>query len=346
MLTDTCFSNTTNLMETVYFLGIDISKKTLDVALTTDAKQFVEARLDNNVASINVFIRDLKKQLKLKQLIVCAEHTGIYSYPLLSVLAEKKVRVCIEPALQIKQSQGMTRGKSDPVDARRIASYALKNQHNLRFWAPERESIQKLKALLATRERLIKIRKQLEVPIDESQNFIEKKILKSIGAHCQSSLDSVRRDIKKIEITISELVKADDRISQQLRYATSVTGIGKIVGLNVIIATGEFERIADPKKFACYSGVAPFEHCSGSSVRGRTRVSKMANMTIKTLLHLAAMSAINTKGELQDYYNRRLVEGKNKMAVINAVRNKLITRVYACVRQQKLYQKFHHNVLA
>jgi transposase len=131
-----------------------------------------------------------------------------------------------------------------------------------------------------------------------------------------------------------------------MRWASSVTGIGKITAANIIVATGEFERIKDVKKFACYSGIAPFEHSSGSSVRGKTRVSKMANMTIKRLLHLAAMTAIQHSEELKRFYYRKIEAGKNKMSALNAVRNKLISRVFACVNNKRIYQKNYQHALA
>ena len=119
----------------------------------------------------------------------------------------------------------------------------------------------------------------------------------------------------------------------------------EITAANVIVATGEFQGIQEVKKFACYAGIAPFEHCSGSSIRGKTRVSKMANMTIKKLLHLAAMSAIQFCSEIKAFYHRKVAEGKNKMSVINAVRNKLISRVFSCVKNKRMYQKDYKHAL-
>ena len=147
-------------------------------------------------------------------------------------------------------------------------------------------------------------------------------------------------------MAIDQLVKSDAQLNQQCVLATSVPGIGKITALNMIISTGEFTRIRESKKFACYAGVAPFEHSSGSSYRGKTRVSKMAKMTLKRLLHLAAMSAIQCCDELKAFYLRKVEAGKNKMSVINAVRNKLISRVFACITNQRRYQKIYQNALA
>jgi transposase len=333
-------------METHYFLGIDVSKKKFDAALTIDGKQFHEAQIENTQLAIQLFFRGLKKQLSsLHGLIVCLEHTGIYCLPLLDFLSKNKIRVSIEPALQIKQSQGMTRGKNDQVDAKRIALYALKNCENLRFWQPQRHCVQQLKALLVLRERMVKMRVQLEVPLHECVEFVASSIFKQTLVHSQRTIRALKSDIKRIEKEIDNLVTTDQQLSQQCRFATSVPGVGKITALNIIISTQEFSRIKDAKKFACYAGVAPFEHTSGSSVRGKTRISKMANMTLKKLLHLAAMSAIQWNDELKTFYKRKVESGKNKMSVINAVRNKLISRIFVCVKNKRMYQKIHQHAL-
>jgi transposase len=334
-------------METLYFLGIDISKKKLDTALTVDGKHFLECQIENRTQSIATFLRDLKKQLSsLDRLVICIEHTGVYGQPLLDVAVKLKLKICVESALHIKQSQGLTRGKNDKVDARRIAVYAIKNKETLVFWRPQRYCVQKLKALLATRERLIMTKVQLEVPTHEATEFIDPSIRKEMVKHSQHSVKAIQKDIAQIELAIENLVKSDEQLSENCELATSVPGIGKITALNMIITTGEFERIREPKKFACYAGVAPFEHSSGSSIRGKTRVSKMANMTMKRLLHMAAMSAIQCCDELKTFYNRKVEAGKNKMSVINAVRNKLISRVFACITHKRRYQKIYQHALA
>jgi transposase len=334
-------------MEPVYFLGIDVSKETFNTALTLNGRDFHEDQLQNKPSSISAFFRDLKKQLSsFTTLVVCLEHTGIYCQPLLNFLSKNQIRVCVEPGLQIKQSQGMTRGKNDDVDAKRIASYAFKNRDNLTLWKPQRGSLQKLKALLTLRERLIKVKNQLEVPINEGHGFIDPIVSKQIARQCSKSIKSLKDDIKKTDESISKLVREDEHLNKQYNLVTSVPGVGKITALNVILSTNEFTRIQDAKKFACYAGVAPFEHSSGTSIRGRTRVSKMANMAIKRLLHLAAMSAITCSEELKSYYQRKVQNGKNKMSALNAVRNKLISRIFACIKNDRMYQKEYKNALA
>jgi transposase len=335
-------------METVYYLGIDIAKKKFDGALTVDGKAFHQVEAGNTSKQIEALFGDLKKKFSMSyaQLVVCMEHTGIYCGPLLEFLTENQIQVCVESAVQIKRSQGLVRGKTDRIDAQRIALYAYKNRESIKFWAPQRLVIQKLKALLVTRERLVKVKTELQVPINECEEFIEEAIFKITKKSCQSSIKSLEKDIRKIEEKIDSLVKGDTKLDQQYQLVTSVTGLGKITGLNIIVSTAEFTRIKEAKKLACYSGVAPFEHSSGSSVRGKTRVSKMANMKLKTLLHMAAMSAVVHDNDLRAYYQRKVSEGKNKMSVINAVRNKLISRAFACINNNRLYQKNYQNALA
>lgn len=335
-------------MKTVYFLGIDISKKTFQAALTLDGVNVHEAEVENTTQAIKSYFQELKGKMRFSfdQLIVCMEHTGIYCLPVLDYLTENKINTCVEPALQIKQSQGMTRGKSDRVDARRIAQYAYKNKQELRFWKPQRTSIQKLKALLVLRERLVKTKVQMETPINEAHEYIEESIRKVVIKSCQASIKALAKDVMKVEKEIKQLVEKDSSLKEQFELIESVPGIGKITALNMIVSTGEFQRISEAKKFACYAGVAPFEHSSGTSVRGKTKVSKMANMTLKRLLHLAAMSAIQCNEELKAFYQRKVAEGKNKMSVINAVRNKLISRVFACINSKRRYQKDYKNALA
>jgi transposase len=335
-------------MKMIHFIGVDVSKKTLDVVVIRNGEIKKRSTLENVKKGIEQFLRELKKELldfDYATTVICMEHTGIYSYLLLDVLTAKEAFICLEPGLQIKQSLGMQRGKNDRVDAQRIAQYAYKNQQELRFWKPSRVAIQKIRALLTLRERLVTVRSQLEVPLREGSAFIDASIQKSIKENCKSSVKALEKDIEKVEKEIKKIVDEDETLKTQFKIVTSVIGIGPVTGAMLIVATDEFKRFNDPKKFACYAGVAPFEHTSGTSVRGKTRVSRLANKSIKKLLHLAAMCAIRFCAELKAYYERKVREGKKPMAVINSVRNKLITRVFACIRDQREYQKEYKNAL-
>lgn len=119
----------------------------------------------------------------------------------------------------------------------------------------------------------------------------------------------------------------------------SVPGVGKVLAWVFLSKTDGFTSITNPRKMACYSGVVPFDFQSGTSIKKRPGVSMLADKTIKSTLHLGAMSAIRHSNDLQTYYQRKVEEGKNKMSVLNAVRNKIIHRVFAVIKNQRPYQK-------
>ncbi|MBK8225545.1 MAG: IS110 family transposase [Flavobacteriales bacterium] len=93
-----------------------------------------------------------------------------------------------------------------------------------------------------------------------------------------------------------------------------------------------------PRQLACHVGCAPFENRSGTSIRGRTRVSHNANHTLKALLHVSVVAVTRNTGEFRAYYDRKVAEGKHKMLVFNAMRNKLIHRVCAVIRKGVPYE--------
>ena len=128
-----------------------------------------------------------------------------------------------------------------------------------------------------------------------------------------------------------------DEIKTNVSLLTSIPGVGIQTALAFVIYTNNFKLINEGKRLACFAGVVPFPNQSGT-IRKKDRVSKHANMILKRIIHLAAMSVCKTKGELGEYYRRKIAEGKNKMSVLNALRNKLIQRMCAVINRQEPYQ--------
>jgi transposase len=151
----------------------------------------------------------------------------------------------------------------------------------------------------------------------------ENKLMKT---HSVNALRGLKKNLEVLEAKINSLIKSDEALKKQYKIITSVDGDGPITAINMIVVTNEFKDISEAKKFACYSGVVPFQYTSGTSVNSKSKVSKMANHQMKTLLHMAALSSLRIKGEMQDFFNRKIEQGKNKMSVINAIRNKIVLR--------------------
>lgn len=335
-------------MEFEFFIGIDVSKNELDFAVMQGKSLLFHREVANTPGAINAFLKELGKQagFTLNKAVFCMEHTGIYSNHLLGCLHKKKASICLEAASQIKNSLGNIRGKNDKTDAIRIAGYAYKNREGLRLWQPKREVICQLAHFTAIRSRLVEAKKMLKTPLKETGIFLSKAASKKNTALCSSTLKAIEADLKKAEKAIAGLVQADDGLRRLFALVTSVKSIGRVTAAQMIIATNEFKDIGSPKKFACYAGVAPFTKESGL-FKGKARVSHIANKKVKTLLHLAAMGAIRHDPEIQQYYQRKVnQENKNKMGTINAVRNKLILRVFACVNQNRMYENNYQKAVA
>jgi transposase len=253
-------------------------------------------------------------------------------------MTEKECNVWLEMPVNIIRSVGLQRGKNDRVDARRIALYAYKNIEDVKLWQPQRDIILKLRDLLSLRERLISSRKSLMAPIDELIAMGDKQGAARVQRGCKMTLSSLEKEIEQIDKDLDDTIKNDPKLKELYNLATSVPGVGKYTALFMICYTNEFSIYNNPKQLACYCGVAPFEHTSGSSVKGKTRVSHMANKVLKRMLHMGAISVISRDPELSDYYQRKIALGKNKMLVINAVRNKIIHRLCAVIKRGYEYQ--------
>jgi transposase len=329
------------------FVGIDVSKEKLDICFLKNGVESRSYQVKNMVKDITKLFKELKKDgFENENTLYCLEHTGIYNNILLNYFFKNGCSVWLESAAHIKLSMGLTRGKNDKVDAKRIANYAYRNRDFAKLWEPKRPIIEKLKCLLKTRARLSKVQVQLKGSLNDSKRFIDKDVYKMILQAQKATINQVKKTLKEIEIKIIQLIEQDGQLMNMYKLVKSVDGIGPVIAATVVVKTNEFRDFKDPKKFACQSGVAPFEHSSGSSIKGKTRVSHRADKSLKTLFHLAALSAINGKNDMKEYYQRKITQGKNKMVVINAIRNKLIERIFAVVKRGTPYVKNYQNSFA
>lgn len=324
------------------FVGIDVSKSKFDLALIRDLDKtlVIQDVFDNTqkgIKSMSIFL-EKEHHISLSETIFCMEFTGVYCRPLTTFLVEKECNVWLEMPVNIIRSLGLQRGKNDRIDARRIALYAYKSRDDIKLWKPQRDVILKLRDLLALRERLIAAQKSLKMPINELIAMGDKKGSAMVRKGCQKSLSSIEKEIEQIDRDLDDIIKEDPQLKELYKLAISVPGVGKLTALFMLCFTNEFSMYINPKQLACYCGIAPFEHSSGSSIRGKTRVSHMANKVLKRMLHMGAMSVISRDPEMRDYYQRKIAQGKNKMLVINAVRNKIIHRLCAVIKRGYEYQ--------
>lgn len=327
-------------MKFIHIIGIDVSKKTIDIALSQNKANasMINHKFTNNLKGYRTLVAWCKKQeVKLDQVLIVLENTGIYHRSLVDFLHSHQAFVWVENPVEIKWSIGLQRGKNDQVDAQRICLYAFRNQDKAKRYSPRDQSLQTVSDLLAARERLIKAKKMLLVPIKELKEVGLEKSGKLVQKACKQTLSALEKEIKGIDKELENLVKEEPELESSYKYICSVDHVGSVTALHLLVSTNGFERFDSAKQLASYAGVAPFAYSSGTSVRGKTRVHPMANKTLKTALHMCALSAIRHAGVLKDYFDRKVKEGKNKMSIINAIRNKILQRIFACAKGQKMY---------
>lgn len=232
------------------------------------------------------------------------------------------------PALEIKRAKGISRGKNDKTDARDIAFYAHTHMHKLRLSRLPEKDLLKLKLLVSERGKLLKSIQIFEMT-REVKGFIGNEVTREVFTVNRKTLKSLRKLLLELEQKIQAIIKSNLEICKLIELIQSVPGVGPQTAIYLIIITRCFQSFSNWRKMACYAGVDPFQYQSGSSIRGRTKVSHMADKKLKALLTMCALNAKKHDYEIAIYYQRKIKEGKNPMLVMNSVRCKVLSRVFA-----------------
>jgi len=332
------------------FVGIDFSKLKFDAAIYNGQKnENVNSQVfDNDKNGFKDLLKWIESQTGIKRndWLVCGEHTGLYSYALSLYLSENGIDIWLESGLQIKRTQGIKRGKTDKIDAFRIAEYAYRHNDKVKVFKPLSNSLDGLKDLLAYRERLVEAKKVFVISSKELKRVKqERTIAEFIITESSLEIQSIELKIKNCEKKIEEIIQSEIDLDRNYKLLTSIKGIGMVNAVMVLTITANFTLFTDPRKFGCYCGVVPFKYDSGTSVRGRTKISPLANRKVKTLLTQASRTCVMYDLEMRAYYQRISAEGKSDKIVINNVRNKLIHRMFAVVLNCNMYNPNYINPL-
>lgn len=330
-------------MKSSLFIGIDISKATLDVSVISpsDATSIRYCQFVTNKKGFPKLLNWLKRNsdnVPIECWKVCMENTGMYSLELNCFLQEKHIWQTLENALQIKRSMGVLRGKTDKADSTTIAVYAYRFADKLKPYVLPGSTLLRLRVLFVQRERLVDIHRQIQLAV-KSLGCFEKQLVADIQKQNKALLENLAGQIKALDKALKEALGQDPSMQIKAKLIQSVPGIGLQTAVYLLITSRGMESFDAPRQFACYSGCAPFEHRSGVSVRGKTKTHFLANRKMKTLLHMAAINAITFNEELKQFYQRKLEQGKNPMSAINAVRFKLICRIFSVVKRGSEFQK-------
>jgi transposase len=317
-------------------IGIDVSKLTID-AYVKLAQVHTEFRNDNK--GFRQLVKWIKKHTdcQIEELLICFETTGLYSLQLASFLSQINIDFVMENPIQIKRSMGMVRGKDDHIDSQRIAEYAYMRKENLKHTKLPSEELIKVQNLLAIRERMVRQKAGYQASLGEYKRVLVQQQQKDLFLLLNNMISALKKQILKADKTLIEIIQSNKKLMNTYTLLTSIKGIGVILAANIMVTTICFTKFNDSRKYACYCGTAPFKYSSGTSIKGRTKVSQMANKKMKALFNLAALSAIRHDPELKLYFDKRKANGANGMSTINIIRNKIIQRVFAVIKRGTPY---------
>jgi transposase len=190
---------------------------------------------------------------------------------------------------------------------------------------------------------MVEMKRQIDLSMQNMED-LPREVIITVNKQNQKLKAQLSKNIKELDLAIKETISCDVTLKIQSKRIESIPGIGPQISANILVTTQAMTLFKNSRQYACYAGVAPFEHTSGSSFRSRTKVHFLANRKIKSLLHMAALNAITYDREIKSYYERKKAEGKNAMSIINAVRFKLIDRIFAVIRREQLYDKNYSSV--
>lgn len=325
------------------YVGIDISKEKCNLCYRSGLYTVREEEVSNDSRALKKAFRAALKALGVSfdSVLVCAEYTGRYIYPITVACQELDVFLWMDDPTRIKNSMGLARGKNDAIDAARIAEYACRySDKAVRYRIPD-AALVSMKNLLADREFLLTDKKRYQSQISDQKRYMAPGDFKHKNSRWKKVIKAIEEQIKAIDAEIESIIAANPALTRQRELLTSIDGVGDRIAINMIAVTGGFTRFQNARQFCSFAGLTPYRYDSGTSVRSKAKTSKRANQTMKALLHLAAVSAAThmKESEYRDYFERKTKEGKHVMCVLNVVRAKLVHRMFSVIRRDAEYTK-------
>lgn len=326
-----------------FYMGIDVSKSWFDISLmlvVNHQKQPMQtARFDNTAEGIKLWHQWLKEQKVPfnKNSLLVIENTGVYHRLIWRFCSKYDLPLYIGNAAHIKWSLGITRGKNDVVDSQRLCSYACKEADDLKTTPVLNIVFMQLKDLMTARTKLLAQLRSTQVYLKELKLSNDATVQKVLEKAHKAAIEGLKNSIQLIETEMQSIINNDEAIKINYNLLRSVPGIGTFTAMYLICCTNNFNGKVTGKQLASYAGVVPFGNTSGSSIKGKNKVHKMANKDLKKLLHLCALTTIRYYPEFKDYYERKKAEGKHAMCILNAIRNKIVLRAVAVVNSREVY---------
>lgn len=313
--------------------GIDISKNHLDIHGIKEDGVIVSKRITNKLKAISKFLCSTPKDS-----LLCAEHTGVYGDLLVQLVNCSGLKIALIPGYTLKKSMGDRKGKSDKVDAERIHEYAMRFTDQLQLTKPKDIDMIELKELFNLRAQLVKQRRMLNTNKTNKQGAISSSVFGQ--KLLDKSILELKENISQIEKEMLLIISSNQQLNKTYQLITSVTGIGPIIAISLIMISENFTKLDTARKAAAFVGVCPYLNESGNK-RTKARVHHRSDKKMKSLLYLAAKCICMYNKEFKLYKERKMNEGKHYFLVMNNVANKILRTIYAVLKSEEPYNPMY-----
>ena len=335
---------------TTHWAGIDVAKDTFDISIVLAHQHHPKTPLcdipaetfDRTAKGVSQSLKWIDTQLKKAgesetPVRAVMEATGKYSLELTALLTQE--RPGLRPAIinpkrghDFINSLGM-RGKTDRMDARAMGFYGVERRPT--EYEPQSPHFAKLREMNRFRDFLVAQK------VAEANRMDDVSQCKEVRKIAKRRKTQIERDIKKIETEMKAHVTSTPDLKRDAQLLATIPGVGFLSVCTIMAELGDLRRFKRARQATAFAGMCPSEFESGSSVRGKTRLSKSGNARIRQSLYMSAMSATRVAGPLQKDYTRKLGDGKSRMVALGMVMRKLLVLMRAILVSGKPYDKDH-----
>jgi len=318
-------------MTKTLYVGIDVAKVKVDVAITTDGKKIISSSTFNNNSEGFKKLTNLIKKYsnKTSKIHCCMESTGIYHEEIAEFLQEQNFIVSVINPYQSKAFAGsqLLRTKNDKVDAMLLASYCAISQPKETVKIPE--YVKKLRRLIRFLNTQISARTKEKIRLHSIKDDDVAHVLKGTISFLSESIAQVERLIK-------EHIKKYPELKHKVDLLKTIPGIGDKTACEILAEIHiEDGQSINVKSQVAHAGLAPREFQSGSSIKGKPRICRTGNANLRKALYMPAMCAIQKNQLLSEFYHRLVASGKIKMVALVATMRKLLVIAIGVLRNDK-----------
>jgi transposase len=308
--------------------GIDIAKLKFNVCLIQHNGKLKHKVFPNTSTGFEP-LREWLSKHGVQRVHACLEATGAYGEALSLFLheAEHRVSVINPAAVKAFAQSRLSRTRTDRVDAELIARFC-QMQEPLE-WTPPAAEIRELQALVRRLESLVEMRVMEENRL--SSGITVEAVRESVEEH----LSYLVEQIKRAEELIGNHINSNPTLKQQSALLDSIPGVGETTAALLLSELPELKQYRSARQVAADAGLVPRERRSGTSVRGRTRLSKIGNARLRRALYFPAITALRCSPFFQQWAKGLQERGKSKMSVICAVMRKLVHLAYGVLKSGK-----------